>query len=290
MPDVAGSIWTHWHAHPEALLGLTVLEGAYLFAVGPLRERYNLADEIDPRHVATFTAGVLVIFVALLSPIHELSDNYLFSAHMIQHVLLTLIAPPLLIIGCPDWVLRPLLRPNLAFRAARALTHPVAAFGAFNVIFSMWHIPSLYNLSVNSHWVHVLEHLMFMGAAVLMWWPIASMMPELPRLAYPLQMAYLFLLSVAQLIVFAPVTFSSEPLYQSYVKAPRIWGISALTDQQMGGIIMKMGGAVLFLALIVVLFFRWFGEQERRREAEEAKRDLDRYRLFDGREPEETRL
>ena len=271
-------------------MGLTVLEGAYLFAVGPLRERYNLADEIDPRHVATFTAGVLVIFVALLSPIHELSDNYLFSAHMIQHVLLTLIAPPLLIIGCPDWVLRPLLRPNLAFRAARALTHPVAAFGAFNVIFSMWHIPSLYNLSVNSHWVHVLEHLMFMGAAVLMWWPIASMMPELPRLAYPLQMAYLFLLSVAQLIVFAPVTFSSEPLYQSYVKAPRIWGISALTDQQMGGIIMKMGGAVLFLALIVVLFFRWFGEQERRREAEEAKRDLDRYRLFDGREPEETRL
>ena len=287
MPD---SIWTHWHAHPEALLGLTLLEGAYLLAVGPLRERYNLADEVDPRRVATFTAGVLVIFVALLSPIHELSDNYLFSAHMVQHVLLTLVAPPLLILGCPDWVIRPLLRPNMAFRAARILTHPVVAFGTFNVIFSMWHIPSLYNLSVNSHWVHVLEHLMFMGAAVMMWWPITSMMPELPRLVYPLQMVYLFLLSVAQLIVFAPVTFSPEPLYRSYVEAPRIWEISALTDQQMGGIIMKMGGAVLFLTLIIVLFFRWFGEQERRRETEETEHDLDRYRLLDGPEPEETRL
>ena len=143
---------------------------------------------------------------------------------------------------------------------------------------------------MNSHWVHVLEHLMFMGAAVLMWWPIASMMPELPRLAYPLQMTYLFLLSVAQLIVFAPVTFSSEPLYRSYVEAPRIWEISALTDQQMGGIIMKMGGAVLFLTLIIVLFFRWFGEQERRREAEEAERGLEEHRPLDGREPEETRL
>lgn len=283
-------MWTHWHAHPDALIGLAALEGAYLLAVGPLRERYNLADEIDPRRVATFTTGVLVIFVALLSPIHELSDTYLFSAHMVQHVLLTLVAPPLLIIGSPDWVIRPLLRTNWAFRAARTVTHPVVAFASFNIIFSMWHIPVLYNLSVTNHGIHIVEHFLFMAAAVLMWWPLASNMPELPRLVYPLQIAYLFLLSIAQLILFAPITFSSQPLYERYANAPRIWDISALTDQQMGGIIMKMGGGLLFLTLIVVLFFRWFDEQESKRHAESAERDLDGYRLSNGPELEETPL
>ena len=127
MADPLADIWTHWHAHPDVLIGLAVLEGAYLLGVGPLRERHRLADEVDSRQVATFTAGVLVIFVSLLSPIHELSDKYLFSAHMLQHVLLTLIAPPLLVIGTPDWLIRPLLRPDLSFRIARLVTHPIVA-------------------------------------------------------------------------------------------------------------------------------------------------------------------
>ena len=113
MDPVLESIWTHWHAHPEALIGLALLQGGYMVGVGPLRERYNLADGVEPRRIATFTAGVLVIYVALLSPIHVLSDNFLFSVHMTQHVLLSLVAPPLLLLGTPDWLLRPLLRPNL---------------------------------------------------------------------------------------------------------------------------------------------------------------------------------
>ena len=89
-----------------------------------------------------------------------------------------------------------------------------------------------------------------------------SPLPELPRLSYPSQMAYLFLLSIAQLIIFAPITFSKDPLYQFYVNAPRIWNISPLADQQIGGIIMKMSGAVIFLTLIVIVFFRWYKEEE----------------------------
>ena len=261
MPDVAGSLWTQWHSHPDALIGLALLEGAYLLGVGPLRERYNLADSVDPRQVATFTAGVLTIFVALLSPIHDLSNTYLFSAHMVQHVLLTLVAPPLLILGLPDWLIRPLLRPNWAFRLMRYGTHPVVAFATFNVIFSLWHIPALYESSVANHGVHVLEHILFMAAAVLMWWPLASNMPELPRLSYPQQIAYLFLLSIAQLIIFAPITFSREPLYQHYAEAPRIWSISAVVDQQVGAIIMKIGGGAIFIVLIIVAFFRWFNRE-----------------------------
>ena len=268
MDDVAGSVWTHWHAHPDALIGLAMFQGAYLLGVGPLRVRYRLADEVNPRQVATFTAGVMVIFFSLVSPLHELSDTYLFSAHMVQHVLLTLIAPPLLILGTPDWLIRPLLRPNWAFRLARLGTHPVIAFGFFNIVFSLWHIPALYNVSVTNHGVHIGEHLLFMGAAVLMWWPIVGMLPEIPRLSYPATMAYLFLLSIAQIIVFAPITFSREPLYEWYVNAPRLWGISPVLDQQLGAIFMKMGGGVLFLALIITAFFRWYNREEERTRAE----------------------
>ena len=268
MDGISGSLWTHWHGHPEVLIGLALFEGAYLVCVGPLRERYDLADSSDPRQIATFTLGVLAIFVSLLSPIHILSDQYLFSAHMLQHVLLTLVAPPLLILGTPDWLLRPLLRPVALFRLARLATHPVVAFATFNIIFSLWHLPALYNLSVTVHLVHIGEHLMFMGTAMLMWWPIASNMPELPRLSYPLQMVYLFLLSIAQIIVFAPIMFSREPLYQWYVDAPRIWSLTPLVDQQLGAIIMKMGGGAIFMALLIVAFFRWFGREEERTRAE----------------------
>ena len=277
MDPVLESIWTHWHGHPDALIGLAIVQGAYLLGVGPLRERYGLADSVEPRQIATFTAGMAVIFISLLSPIHVLSDNYLFSMHMVQHVLLTLVAPPLLILGTPDWLIRPLLRPNLAFRAARLATHPIVAFALFNIIFSIWHIPALYATSLNNHWVHIGEHLLFMGTAVIMWWPIVSIMPELPRLPYPIQMGYLFLLSVAQIIVFAIITFAKEPLYEFYVSAPRIWGISPLLDQQLGAIIMKIGGGALFLTLFIIIFFRWFRHEEELNRIQFPERELSDY-------------
>ena len=265
-----GPLWAHWHGHSDALIGLGALQAAYLIGVGPLRERYRLADSVDSSQVATFTLGVLVVFFSLLSPLHVLSDSYLFSAHMFQHVLLTLVAPPLLLLGTPDWLIRPLLRPNAMFRLARLVTHPVAAFALFNLVFSMWHVPGLYNLSVTNHGVHIGEHILFMAAAVLMWWPLTSNMPELPRLSYPIGMVYLFLLSIAQLIVFAPITFARQPIYQWYVDAPRIWGISPVVDQQLGAIIMKIGGGAIFIVLIIVLFFHWYGREEEKTKAETA--------------------
>ena len=257
------SIWTHWHGHPDALIGLAVLEGAYLLGVGPLRERFGLADEVEPRKVATFTLGVLVVVVAILSPLHVLSDVYLFSAHMVQHILLTLVAPPLLILGTPDWLLRPFLRTTVAFRIARVLTHPVVAFAAFTLVFSLWHVPGLYNLSVTYHGVHIGEHILFMATAAMMWWPLTSPMAELPRVSYPIAIMYLFLLSIGQIVVFGSITFAPEPLYKWYVSAPRIWGITPLADQQIGAVIMKMGGGAIFLLLIIVLFFRWYQREER---------------------------
>ena len=271
---MAGSIWFHWHAHPDALIGLAIVQGLYLFGVGPLRQRHGLAESVEPRQVATFTVGIMVIFVALLSPLHVLSDSYLFSAHMVQHVLLTLVAPPLLILGTPDWLVRRILRPDPLFIAARIVTHPIVAIVLFNIIFSLFHMPSLYNVSVTNHLVHIVEHLVFIGTALIMWWPLVSTMPELPRLSYPLQMVYLFGMSVAQIVVFGPVTFSQEPLYQWYVDAPRLWSLTALSDQQIGAVIMKVGGGVLFMTLLIVAFYRWYKSAEKDTEPEPDSREL----------------
>ena len=150
---------------------------------------------------------------------------------------------------------------------ARALTHPIGAFLAFNIVFSIWHIPALYNASLTNHGIHIVEHIMMISTAILMWWPLTSTMPELPRVSYPMRIMYLFGLSVAQLIVFGALTFAGEPIYGFYVDAPRISFMTALTDQQIGAVIMKVGGGLLFLGLLIVTFYRWYGEEERARQA-----------------------
>ena len=268
-----GSLWMAWQADLESVILLIAIQSAYLVGVGPLRQRNNWADDVDPRQIATFTLGILVIFIALASPIHVVSENYLFSVHMLQHVLLTLVAPPLMVRGLPDWLIRPLLRPDWAFAVARALTHPIGAFLAFNLIFSIWHVPALYNASLTNHGVHIFEHMMMISAALLMWWPLTSTMPELPRVSYPMRIMYLFGLSVAQIIVFGALTFAGEPIYQFYVDAPRISSsVTPLTDQQIGAVIMKVGGGLLFLTLLIVTFYRWYGEEERDRQANRRQR------------------
>jgi putative membrane protein len=185
----------------------------------------------------------------------------------------------LLILGTPDWLVRRILRPDPVFFAARIVIHPIVAIVLFNIIFSLFHMPSLYNLSVTNHLIHIAEHLVFIGAALIMWWPLVSTLPELPRLSYPLQMMYLFGMSVAQIVVFGPVTFSQEPLYQWYVDAPRRWSVTALSDQQIGAVIMKVGGGVLFMTLLMVAFYRWYrsAEEETEPEPDSPELSLQRY-------------
>lgn len=270
------NVWTHWHAHPDVIVGLTVLLALYLYAVVPVRVHDGIRESVQPRQVATFTVGVLVIFFALVSPLHELSNNYLFSAHMIQHVLLTLVAPPLLVSGIPGWALRPILKVRAILIMARVLTHPILAFAAFNLMFSFWHFPALYATSVNFHGIHITEHLLFMMTGVLVWWPLLSNSKELPRLSEPMQMIYLLLMSIAQILVFAPITFADKPIYQYYVEAPSMWGVSDMADQQMGGLIMKVGGGALFMGMLVVTFLRWYSREE----ADHARERRERQRLI----------
>ena len=239
-----------------------MLAGGYLLAIGPLRQRFSGSHQVSPGQMARFLAGVLVILVALLSPLHELGDDYLFSAHMVQHLLLTLVVPPLLLLGTPPWLLRPLLGSARNMRVARFVTTPVVAFIIFNAVFVLWHVPELYDFALRERGIHVLEHLMFLVAGVIMWWPILSPMSELPRAPYPIQMIYLFLQPTVPSILGAIITFSDSVLYQWYADAPRLWDISALDDQQVGGIIMWVPGGLAFLSVLVVIFLVWASQEE----------------------------
>lgn len=251
-----------WSWEPSVLIGLASMTGGYLAGVGPLRARFAGSAPVEPSRLAMFLLGVLVLFFALVSPLDTLADGYLLTAHMIQHLLMTLIAPPLLLAGMPGWLLRPLLRLPLALPIARTLTGPVAAFLLFNMTFAAWHAPNLYERSLGSLPVHILMHVMFFGTAVLTWWPIFSPLDELPPLPAPGQCLYLFFESLPPTVLGAVITFAGDVLYPTYAAAPRAWGLSPLNDQQLAGLIMWIPGALVFFVVLTAVFFRWLNRDE----------------------------
>jgi putative membrane protein len=211
---------------------------------------------------AMVVTALLLTFLTLNGPLHDLSDYYLFSGHMVQHLVLTLVVPPLLIAGTPGWMLRPLLRIRPVATAARFLTRTGVAFAVFNLVLATWHLPPLYNLALDVHEVHIAQHLMFIGGAVIMWWPLASRVAELPRPPYPVQMLYCFLMVIPMSIVSIYIVMADVLLYPAYAAAPRIWNIAPLADQQYGGLIMWIPGGVFFYLVMTVVFFKWVGRDE----------------------------
>ena len=238
--------WNTWAVHPSVAAGLVLLGGLYVY-LGGLRSAR--------RHVASFAGALAVLFVALNGPLHNLSDTYLFSAHMAQHLVLTLVFPPLLLYGSPAHVVRPLLRPRWVMALGRVVTRPLVAAIVFTGPIVMWHVPALYEAALRNHNLHVVQHLIFLTTAVLMWWPVLSPVPELPRIPHLLQLLYLFLLGIPMSVTGALITLSDSVLYPFYAAAPRVWGLSPLEDQQIGGLLMwVLGGLMLWIVMSVVWF------------------------------------
>jgi putative membrane protein len=248
--------------HPWVLLFSAAVTVGYLYAIGPLRRSRNLGEPVSGWQAASFLGALWLIYLAEGTPVHLLAENYLFSAHMLQHVILTVFMPPLLLMGTPPWMLRPLLRVRRLAAVMRQLTRPLPALVLFNLIYSIWHMPVLYSSAVSSHAIHMVQHALLVPTAVLMWWPLLSPLPELPRLYEGAQLLYIFGVSVSQIAVFGIITFAEEAIYPPYVAAPRVWGIDPLVDQQVAGIIMKvLGGFIMTLALTII-FFRWAAKAE----------------------------
>jgi putative membrane protein len=251
-----------WSLHPSVLIGTGLLGALYVWGIGPLRRRRQLGPPVPAPRRASFAAALLVLLVSLNGPMHDLSDYYLFSVHMVQHLLLTLVFPPLLIYGTPGWLLRPLLRPPMVLLVARFVTRPLVAGVIFAVTLAIWHLTPFYELMMREHEVHIITHLLFMVAATIMWWPVMSPLPELPRLPYGLGMLYLFLVGIPMQVVAALITTSDQVLYPWYSVAPRTWGLSPLDDQQLGGLLMWVPGNLYMFLAIGVLFFLWARESE----------------------------
>jgi putative membrane protein len=248
--------WGQFTVHWSTVAGL-----AGLWALYEWRARVHAGRHPAERPSAVqrtlFGTGLLLTFLSLNGPLHDLSDYYLFSAHMVQHLVLTLWVPPLLIAGTPGWMLRPALRPGPVAWVARWVTDARVAFVIFNVVIAVWHLPPMYNMAMADHPVHIGQHLMFLISATLMWWPLMSPLPELPRLAYPGQMLYCFLMSIPMSIVAIYIALADHVLYPAYSAAPRLWGITPLADQQIGGLIMWVPGGLFFYLVMTVVFFRW---------------------------------
>ena len=257
-----GPSWLDWALEPDILLLCVALAGAYWYTVVHLRERLSDAGRVKRSQLLMFMLGVLLLYAATGSPMHELSDRYLASAHMLQHVLLMLGVAPLLLAGTPAWVWQALIRGTRSLTVARVLTSPLVALSIFNAVFLLTHLPVTVDLQLREGWFHLLVHAAQVGAGLLMWWPILSTVPELPRLSYPVQMVFLFVQSLLPAVMAAFITFSDHVFYASYETAPRIWSISPIADQQYAGLIMKLLGSLILWIFIGVAFFKWYEREE----------------------------
>jgi len=254
---VAQLSWTSFTVHWSTVLGLAVLAGLYEWRARAAAKDPSAGSAPSGAQRALFMTGLVVMFLSLNGPLHDLSDSFLFSAHMVQHLVLTLVVPPLLIAGTPASLFRQALRSRAVERVARVISKPIACYAIFNVVLTVWHLPLFYNLAVAHHPVHIAQHLMFLTAATLMWWPLMSPLPELPRLPYPMQMLYCFLMTIPMSIIAIFVTYADEVLFPGYASAPRIWGISPMQDQLFGGLIMWIPGGLFFAGVMAVVFFKW---------------------------------
>jgi putative membrane protein len=210
-------------------------------------------------------------------PVHDIAEELNYSMHMVQHLVLSMVAAPLLLLGTPAWLLRAILRPpSRLFGTVRFLSRFLPALIVFNVVLVLTHWPAIVDASLENHLVHFSVHALIFVTALIIWMPVLSPLPEIPRLAPPPRMIFLFLQSIVPTIPASFLTFGSSPLYRFYEGVPHLWGLSTLDDQRLAGLIMKIGAGLLLWMIIAVIFFRWAGEEDRHIAARRRWQDLDR--------------
>jgi putative membrane protein len=254
-----------WHAHPDVWLLIATLGIGYAWAVRRIGPKivHPVERAVTRKQVTLFAVGLATMWLAADWPIHDLAERSLYSVHMFQHVLLSLIAAPLLLVGTPDWLLRRLLQPPGFVRIARFVTRPFMGLVLFNTMIVVTHIPNVVDASVHSELTHFGLHAGLFVTALCMWSPVLNPLIELPKLSYPGRMVYLFLQSLVPTVPASFLTFGSTVLYKHYASVPRVAGISALTDQRIAGLFMKIGGGAIIWSVIAWYFFKWYATEER---------------------------
>lgn len=263
---------TEWNLAPSLIIGAILMVGLYFYMLGPYHTRHYPAIPVKNTQTLAFLLGVLIMLLALISPLDALGDDYLFSAHMLQHLCLTTFGPPLLLVGTPEWMLERLLNKRVLFLLLKSLVWAPLAFFLYNADFFLWHAPPLYNAALANDGIHIFEHLTFIVFGILSWWPILSPSRKLPRLSLGGQILYIFLNGMPAVLLGAGLTFMS-PLYAPYLTAPRVWGLSPATDQQLGGLLMWIPVNIFYIFIMSGLFIRWMQKQEAKQAEMELRGD-----------------
>lgn len=268
-----------WEPHPDVWLIVAMIAASYAVAIVRLGPAHAGPGRraVSRLQIVSFSLGVAAVLVAADWPIHDIAERYNFSIHMVQHLVLSMVAAPLLLLGTPAWLLRWILRPpSLAFRTVRFLSRFLPAIVLFNLVLVFTHWPVIVNASLENAVVHFSVHTLIFLSALIIWMPVVSPLPEIPRLAPPTRMVFLFLQSIVPTLPASFLTFGTTPLYRFYERVPHLWGMSTIDDQQLAGLIMKIGAGLLLWMIIAVIFFRWAGEEDRHRNARRQWQDLDR--------------
>jgi len=263
-----------WHPHWDVWLVVAFLSFGYAYAIrriGPMV--VEPGEEVAPRRkVVWWYLGVASLWVVSDWPIHDLAEGSSYAFHMVEHLVLTLVSAPLLLLGTPAWLARTLVVGTRIEGLAKFLTRPITAFVLYNAVFVFSHWPVMVELMVTNTVAHFLIHLAMFGSGLVMWVPVLSPIPDvLPRLSRPGQMLYLMAHSVAPIIPASFLTFGRRAIYPVYEGMPNILGVSTADDQAIAGLIMKIAGGLLLWVVITVIFRRWWGEH-RAGEVEDLRR------------------
>jgi putative membrane protein len=265
--------WRHWHNEPYLIGGLILLGWLYAIFTGPLRVWLEPAAPYPRRQAICFYSALLLFYLAVGSPFDQIAEHFLLSAHMLQHQIMIYPCAVLFLVGLPDWLVRPVTAAPSLRRLLRLFTHPIVCAVIYTVTYSVWHAPTLYELTLRNKVVHVIEHLMFFGAALFYWWPVLSPSREFPPISYPGQMLYQLAIVIGMTPAFAYITFSDRVLYPVYEYAPRlISGFSPQEDQLLAGSMMKIIGMTVALASFGRSFYRWNAADKRNGAATKAAR------------------
>ena len=271
-----------WTFDPLVQVPLIASAVAWVSAVRTVNAAHP-ANRVPVRRTVAFLAGLAAIELALQSPI-EHYDTTLFSVHMIQHILLMMIAAPLIAAGAPITLLlrfsRPAFRrrwilPVLHSRVLRILTFPVVAWVLFAAVMWGTHFSPVFNTSLEEPLVHQAEHLAYLVVALLFWWPVVGADPSPWRMAYPLRVLYVFLQMPQNTFLALAIYSSSSVLYPHYATLQRTWGPTALADQQLAGGLMWVIGDLTFLVAVLFVVYAWMRQEDRNAVRTDARMDAE---------------
>jgi cytochrome c oxidase assembly factor CtaG len=257
---IVSRIATAWDPDPSIIAGCAALAIAYA-----------LACRGDFSRAGWFLLGDLVMLLALISPLDVLADDYLFSAHMLQHMLLVLAVPPLLILGIPRQFARSVVRVHGLGATERALEGPLVAWTLGMAALWIWHLPRLYDATLASEALHIFEHLTFLVTATIFWWPILAPLDD-SRMNHGAAFAYLGAAMLSTTVLGIIITFAPVGVYTAYLHPHdslgildglrHWWGLTTEADQQLGGLLMWVPGGLVYLCAIMAVLARWYRAPE----------------------------